>query len=69
MTIGALSLSLEPLWWSLISVVAIGAAAIAWSGIRHDLLASLSTTMDLNVHSYDEDMTVGVAVLDRALGS
>jgi hypothetical protein len=40
MTIGALSRSLEPLWWSLISVVVIGVAAIAWSGMRHDRIGT-----------------------------
>ncbi len=34
--------------------------------LRH---ARLSTTMDLHVHAYDEDMRAAVGTLDRALGS
>jgi hypothetical protein len=35
---GALSGSLDPLLWSLVSVVLIGLVGIAWSGARYDLL-------------------------------
>jgi hypothetical protein len=49
MTIGALSRSLEPLWWSLISVVIIGLAAIALSGIRFDLLRMNGTPTEARV--------------------
>jgi site-specific recombinase XerD len=34
--------------------------------LRH---SKLSTTMDLYVHAYDEDLRGAVASLDRALGS
>lgn len=49
MTIGAVTQSLEPFWWSLISVVIIGLSAIAWSGVRYDLLRINGTPTEAKI--------------------
>jgi hypothetical protein len=49
MTIGALTGSLEPFLWSLASVVIIGLAAIAWSGLRYDLLRVNGTLTEAKI--------------------
>jgi hypothetical protein len=49
MTMGALSGSIEPFLWSLTSVVIVGLAAIAWTGLRYDLLRVNGTPTEAKV--------------------